>query len=142
MSRFTFIVSLCWAVSAFAHDPGLSGVEIRVDAGQPTAHVMFTKHNADVLGQSGVLELTVDGKPLTEVQRRSETDNKDVVHISIDYAPVTGTQLRARSLVFDKLPRTHRQYITVLQDGTKLRSEEHTSELQSPHHLLCRLLLE
>src|SRR5258708_13671150 len=23
-----------------------------------------------------------------------------------------------------------------------LRSEEHTSELQSPHHLLCRLLLE
>src|SRR5258708_20103712 len=26
--------------------------------------------------------------------------------------------------------------------GTKLRSEEHTSELQSPDHLVCRLLLE
>src|SRR5258708_22612915 len=25
---------------------------------------------------------------------------------------------------------------------TKLRSEEHTSELQSPDHLVCRLLLE
>src|SRR5690348_18172373 len=26
--------------------------------------------------------------------------------------------------------------------GTKIRSEEHTSELQSPVHLVCRLLLE
>src|SRR5207244_11300915 len=26
--------------------------------------------------------------------------------------------------------------------NTKLRSEEHTSELQSPDHLVCRLLLE
>src|SRR5258708_16746527 len=26
--------------------------------------------------------------------------------------------------------------------GSKLRSEEHTSELQSPDHLVCRLLLE
>src|SRR5207244_13484639 len=27
-------------------------------------------------------------------------------------------------------------------DGRGLRSEEHTSELQSPDHLVCRLLLE
>src|SRR5258708_29518842 len=26
--------------------------------------------------------------------------------------------------------------------GVKMRSEEHTSELQSPDHLVCRLLLE
>src|SRR5258708_14988134 len=36
--------------------------------------------------------------------------------------------------------------ITFLQMGTDLllhhRSEEHTSELQSPDHLVCRLLLE
>src|SRR5690348_17952827 len=42
------------------------------------------------------------------------------------------------------------QYIPVVQaalsglrdcpDGTTLRSEEHTSELQSPVHLVCRLL--
>src|SRR5258708_10260451 len=29
-----------------------------------------------------------------------------------------------------------------LADALSLRSEEHTSELQSPDHLLCRLLLE
>src|SRR5258708_4638409 len=27
-------------------------------------------------------------------------------------------------------------------DGSRARSEEHTSELQSPDHLVCRLLLE
>src|SRR5947208_8183745 len=31
---------------------------------------------------------------------------------------------------------------TVEQAGTQERSEEHTSELQSPDHLVCRLLLE
>src|SRR5438552_14131495 len=30
----------------------------------------------------------------------------------------------------------------VVQDEQKFRSEEHTSELQSPDHLVCRLLLE
>src|SRR5258708_13409275 len=29
-----------------------------------------------------------------------------------------------------------------LQSGDSCRSEEHTSELQSPDHLVCRLLLE
>src|SRR5258708_27071756 len=29
-----------------------------------------------------------------------------------------------------------------LQDPQRARSEEHTSELQSPDHLVCRLLLE
>src|SRR5258708_13972780 len=31
---------------------------------------------------------------------------------------------------------------TYIVGGTKDRSEEHTSELQSPDHLVCRLLLE
>src|SRR5258708_23149051 len=32
--------------------------------------------------------------------------------------------------------------IVLALTGTDLRSEEHTSELQSPDHLVCRLLLE
>src|SRR5258708_19371714 len=36
-------------------------------------------------------------------------------------------------------PALHRQGRFV---GEQLRSEEHTSELQSPDHLVCRLLLE
>src|SRR5258708_11862897 len=38
-------------------------------------------------------------------------------------------------------PRTGRPDANSL-GGTERRSEEHTSELQSPDHLVCRLLLE
>src|SRR5258708_16723348 len=34
------------------------------------------------------------------------------------------------------------QSTRVLEQGLSRRSEEHTSELQSPDHLVCRLLLE
>src|SRR5438876_2427626 len=37
-----------------------------------------------------------------------------------------------------RCPRASRQFLPV----RSLRSEEHTSELQSPVHLVCRLLLE
>src|SRR5207244_11487254 len=32
--------------------------------------------------------------------------------------------------------------VTACPSGVRYRSEEHTSELQSPDHLVCRLLLE
>src|SRR5438552_5728602 len=39
--------------------------------------------------------------------------------------------------------RLARQHVTVVLNGDGVgRSEEHTSELQSPDHLVCRLLLE
>src|SRR5258708_18560049 len=34
------------------------------------------------------------------------------------------------------------RWCTRIRFGPHLRSEEHTSELQSPDHLVCRLLLE
>src|SRR5258708_16774150 len=34
------------------------------------------------------------------------------------------------------------QVLDLLEEVKYLRSEEHTSELQSPDHLVCRLLLE
>src|SRR5258708_26067771 len=38
--------------------------------------------------------------------------------------------------------RTSRRPFDYIQHGLHARSEEHTSELQSPDHLVCRLLLE
>src|SRR5258708_25003007 len=35
-----------------------------------------------------------------------------------------------------------RELITAIAVAYEVRSEEHTSELQSPDHLVCRLLLE
>src|SRR5438876_9160099 len=41
---------------------------------------------------------------------------------------------------FQSMPRADRKVTTIASDSK--RSEEHTSELQSPVHLVCRLLLE
>src|SRR5256885_12539803 len=60
--------------------------------------------------------------------RRSEMPAQDIINIAVDRA---ATPLRERIInvsVANKLP--------------PLRSEEHTSELQSPCNLVCRLLLE
>src|SRR5258708_25790473 len=35
-----------------------------------------------------------------------------------------------------------RRDLAVMREVSAIRSEEHTSELQSPDHLVCRLLLE
>src|SRR5258708_16727906 len=54
--------------------------------------------------------------------------------------PRTGTHL-ATLLPLDKLKNADRARRTLAEAATP-RSEEHTSELQSPDHLVCRLLLE
>src|SRR5258708_31736403 len=40
------------------------------------------------------------------------------------------------------LPKTHQVHSCCCRCHRGWRSEEHTSELQSPDHLVCRLLLE
>src|SRR5258708_16011635 len=41
-----------------------------------------------------------------------------------------------------KVLPTQRGRLSIAKIGERARSEEHTSELQSPDHLVCRLLLE
>src|SRR5207244_13629301 len=48
----------------------------------------------------------------------------------------------ARAPVGDRPPRRLRRDRAGRADRDRHRSEEHTSELQSPDHLVCRLLLE
>src|SRR6266487_4237019 len=49
--------------------------------------------------------------------------------------------------IFDRVQRRHRSHNPTVDPavwwpGYDRRSEEHTSELQSPVHIVCRLLLE
>src|SRR5437899_3684915 len=46
------------------------------------------------------------------------------------------------TVTFPAPPTAARAASTVVSSGADVRSEEHTSELQSLRHLVCRLLLE
>src|SRR5438552_11796554 len=58
--------------------------------------------------------------------------------LAIDADPVNHTLAEYRGLAVSKLNHGIRPTC----DSPGPRSEEHTSELQSPDHLVCRLLLE
>src|SRR5207248_10860420 len=81
--------------------------------------------------------------------RRGEAKQDDerltVGPITVDPAryevSVNGKRINLTSLEF-KLLRTLMQRRGRVQARDRLRSEEHTSELQSPYDLVCRLLLE
>src|SRR4051794_41664437 len=65
---------------------------------------------------------------------RSRLDERRAVH-----------ELLSGRRVVDVLHRGHRRGVVGAHEGRQRpggRSEEHTSELQSPVHLVCRLLLE
>src|SRR5258708_25481965 len=73
--------------------------------------------------------------PYTTLFRSIVRDGLPEIVNPIDFARghdvvVNGAHFRGRVCVFDEWERGHE------------RSEEHTSELQSPDHLVCRLLLE
>src|SRR5437867_7621415 len=50
--------------------------------------------------------------------------------------------VRAQTRSWTVARSTARRWIRSHRPGSRLRSEEHTSELQSPYDLVCRLLLE
>src|SRR5688500_19471322 len=53
-----------------------------------------------------------------------------------------GRNLADRAAMVADQERDHRGLVMVVRAGEEGRSEEHTSELQSPCNLVCRLLLE
>src|SRR5258708_14654710 len=81
-------------------------------------------------------------------------DGKTIDLISIGIVAEDGRELYLQSVEFD--PRKASQWVKdhvlgylkrcpnakAIHGRDGLRSEEHTSELQSPDHLVCRLLLE
>src|SRR5207244_6380472 len=63
--------------------------------------------------------------------------------------PVPGVANPAELVIFERLQKNNPDYSFGYPDyldyryyNQSFRSEEHTSELQSPDHLVCRLLLE
>src|SRR5258708_24928467 len=65
------------------------------------------------------------------------------LHDALPIWPDSYPEFRATSYMFPKrLNRHNWRVCRELTGHIMTRSEEHTSELQSPDHLVCRLLLE
>src|SRR5437879_9569741 len=86
--------------------------------------------------------------PLVHAMQRSLKLRSTIVHTGQHYSPTLSDvffeELRIPrpeiSLEVGSLPRL--EQIALIEERFTPRSEEHTSELQSPMYLVCRLLLE
>src|SRR3712207_8213268 len=76
---------------------------------------------------------------------RSRSENSCAVRAGLAEACEASIRLLEATSIADAVKRTDGRENTVselLSDTALLRSEEHTSELQSRQYLVCRLLLE
>src|SRR5258708_29993408 len=76
----------------------------------------------------------------------NDTATTEIYTLSLhDALPISGGSRFACSFAISPSARRYSTGITFTNFGryaAQFRSEEHTSELQSPDHLVCRLLLE
>src|SRR5258708_36287618 len=68
----------------------------------------------------------------------NDTATTEIYTLSLhDALPILAPE---RTIVLEIMPQE--KVVPIIADADRIRSEEHTSELQSPDHLVCRLLLE
>src|SRR3989442_5949761 len=112
---------------------------------QPLALVAEITHRCPLhcIYCSNPLELARrDGELSTEIWARAL---REAAELGVLQADFTGGEPLARNDLAELIgaARSARLYASLITSGLPLdRSEEHTSELQSRPHLVCRLLLE
>src|SRR5258708_11050026 len=81
--------------------------------------------------------------PYTTLFRSVRINRLKATQLGISVQAISETlQLAYSNLRFGYFTKDGKQYQVIGQVAREDRSEEHTSELQSPDHLVCRLLLE
>src|SRR3989454_5748091 len=80
---------------------------------------------------------------LQRVQRLLDFVRQEPVHrLVFRVGEILGDEALDQRAVAVGIERRIEPHVTRVERGERLRSEEHTSELQSPCNLVCRLLLE
>jgi len=124
--------------SVFAHDPGLSAAEVKLEGNKAVARLTFARDeiamiapmDADRDGRvtqpefeavEGSLKslakesfaLSVAGEEASPAAVAVGLDESGAVHFDLEFHLPPGSKLRLRSLLIDKLPRGHRQFLAL-----------------------------
>src|SRR3712207_8172142 len=73
---------------------------------------------------------------------RSDGAAAELLHASTQHRLLRPGGIEPMNRILSRVARSFPARLTVLGAAALLRSEEHTSELQSRQYLVCRLLLE
>jgi hydrogenase/urease accessory protein HupE len=123
---------------ALAHDPGLSAAEVKFDGNKAVARLTFARGDIAVIAPMdadrdgritqpefdaarGRLEslakesfaLSVDGKESSPAAVAVSLDESGAIHFDLEFTPPQGSRITLRSLLIDKLPRGHRQFLAL-----------------------------
>ncbi len=129
--------------SAFAHDPGLSAAVVKLDGEKLATRLTFAREEIALIAPMDAdrdgritqsefdsararleslakesLALSLDGKEFTPAAVAVNLDESDAIHFDLEFRAPQGTRLVFRSLLINKLPRGHRQFLSLLDaDG-------------------------
>ncbi len=137
------------AALVLVHDPGLSAADLRLEGGRLIAHLSFARLDIERLlpmdadGKGGVspaelarargalealageaLEVQLDGHGTSAGSASVSIDTADNVHFHLTFAGVGAGTLSVRSTLLGRLPRGHRQYLSLRDADGKLLVEQ------------------
>src|SRR5690625_2967979 len=118
---------------------------------EPSAGTGFSASNVSATAPGQLRVIKRNGTVVSyDVSKISVAMTKAFLAVEGDTAAVSGRVHETVNNLTDLITATFKRrmpsggtiHIEEIQDQVELRSEEHTSELQSRGHLVCRLLLE
>lgn len=126
---------LVFPAAAAAHDPGLSSLELRVGRSELVVDLSMAPADAAILAGPGgdaarlgslaveAIHLEIDGRPLEGVLDEIARLDGNSIRVRVRYVRVPGSRLAVRSAVASRLPRGHRQLLSIRNGDDSLIAE-------------------
>jgi len=134
--------------SAFAHDPGLSSARLKLDGKKIAARLTFARDDIAIIAPMDAdrdgritqsefdaarprleslakesFALSVDGNQISPSSVAASLDESAAIHFDLEFPLAQGSRLVLRSLLIEKLPRGHRQFLSLLDAGENTLSQ-------------------
>ncbi len=139
---FALTLVILAAASAFAHDPGLSAIDLRLDGKVLKAHLAFARGDIETLiaidanrdGQVSddemtavraqlealgreAIEIKIDGRRIFPSEITTTADSSNAINFQMVFAGAAGERLQLRSVLISKLAFGHKQFLTLRGSG-------------------------